>query len=118
LLINILPKTIEQCIFLFLESTFELFSRFLSGTNGGFVSIRQGTYYSIGKSGGKGCSAGLKNFKVRASNVALHEGLKKSLFQEGIFGNKKRQTISDLPLFFEPSFNQKALVHILPYISI
>jgi len=92
---------------LFLESTFELFSRFLRGTNGGFVSIRQGTFYSIGKSGGKGCSAGLKNFKVLASNVALHEEFKKSLFQERSFGNKKRQAISDLPLFFESSFNQE-----------
>ena len=55
----------------------------------GFVSIRQGPFYSIGKSGGNGCGAGLKNFKVRASNVALQEGFEKSHFQEGIFGNKK-----------------------------
>jgi hypothetical protein len=80
-----LPKTIEQCLFLFFESTFELFFRFLRGTNGGFVSIRQEPSYSIGKSGGKGCSAGLKNFRVQASNVAPHEGLKKSLFRERIF---------------------------------
>ena len=73
----------------------------------GLYQSAQGPFYSIGKSGGNGCGAGLKNFKVRASNVAPQEGFEKSHFQEGIFGNKKRQIISDLPLCFEPSFNQE-----------
>jgi len=55
----------------------------------GLYQSAQGPFYSIGKSGGNGCGAGLKNFKVRASNVAPQEGFEKSHFQEGIFENKK-----------------------------
>jgi len=65
-MVNILPKTIEKCLILFFESTFEPFFCFLKATNGWLrTHSRQELLYSAGKSGAKGRSGGPKNFKVQ-----------------------------------------------------
>ena len=78
---------------------------------------RQEPLYSTGKSGGKGYSASLKNFRVQASTVVSQEEFEKSLSQEGIFRKNKGGILSDLPLFFESFFNREDQVNIPPYIS-
>lgn len=45
---------------------------------------KQELFYSIGRSGGKACSASLKNFKVQASTISSEEEFEKSFFQEGM----------------------------------
>jgi len=68
---------------------------------------KQELFYSIGRSGGKGYSASLKNFRVQASTVVSQEEFEKSLSQEGIFRKNKGRILSDLFLFFESFFNRE-----------